>query len=228
MSAERCGPRAAPTALDMSTLVRHRARQRASPALIAALCLACAGSAVAAKPSSPSAEPLWQAFPLDAGKSTSTARPPAQHTSARPARSMPLDLPAPRVAPPAVVILFYAAIGIGAVCVARLALQHVRRRRSRAPVTCEISWAPGGHGGAFRATAFDTEDKPRLVAESRRFERQPPPLPDEDAASRDAYVELVRNLVSEGWEPYERGREWWALSLRRNPPAPPRAGAIRG
>jgi hypothetical protein len=43
-------------------------------------------------------------------------------------------------------------------------------------------------------------------------------LPDEGARSHDAYAELVRNLVSHGWEPYQRGPHWWALSLRPSRP----------
>jgi hypothetical protein len=107
----------------------------------------------------------------------------------------------------AVVIVFYAVIAGLVVCVAQLARRHVRRHRPRDPVTSEISWSQGGHGGAFRATVFAAGDKPRLVAESRPLEGPQPVLPDEGARSHDAYAELVRNLVSHGWEPFDRGRD---------------------
>ena len=102
------------------------------------------------------------------------------------------------------------------------------RRRARTPVTCEISWSPGERDGAFRATAMVTNDEPRVVAESRRFQRRPPDTPDEDAASQAAYAELVRELVSDGWEPYDHGRDWWATRLRRVPSDESHSGSRRG
>ena len=63
------------------------------------------------------------------------------------------------------------------------------------------------------------------MAESRRFERRPPDAPDEDAASKAAYAELLRDLVADGWQPYERGRDWWAMRLRRTASAEPRPPA---
>lgn len=211
----------------MSASLPPFAWQRVAPALVAALCVACAGSAVAADRPRPSAEPLWKAYPLDTAKPTSAAHPPAQRATTTTMPLVRLDPPAPAVAPLAVVIVFYAVIVGLVVCVAGLARQCVRRRRSREPVTCEISWSRGGHGGAFRATVFAAGDKPRLVAESRPLEGQPPVLPDEGARSHDAYAELVGNLVSQGWEPFDRGRDWWAVRLRRIPSAGPPSGALR-
>ena len=207
----------------MSASLPPFAWQRVAPAL----CVACAGSAVAADRPRPSAEPLWKAYPLDTAKPTSAAHPPAQRATTTTTPLMRLDPPAPAVAPLAVVIVFYAVIAGLVVCVAQLARRHVRRRRPRDPVTCEISWSQGDHGGVFRATVFAAGDKPRLVAESRPLEGRPPVLPDEGARSHDACAELVRNLVSQGWEPYQRGPHWWALSLRRGPSAGPPNGALR-
>ena len=127
------------------------------------------------------------------------------------------------LAPLAVIVFDVVIVGL-VVSVAGLALRCVRRPRSRESVTCEISWSPGGHGGAFRATVFAAGDKPRLVAESRPLEGRPPVLPDAAARSYDAYA----RLVSQGWEPFDRGRDWWAVRLRRIPSAGPPSGALRG
>ena len=202
----------------MSASLPPFAWQRVAPAL----CVACAGSAVAAGRSRPSAEPLWKAYPLDTAKPTSAAHPPAQRATTTTTPLVRLDPPAPAVAPLAVVIVFYAVIGGLVVCVAQLARRHVRRRRPRDPVTCEISWSQGGHGGVFRATVFAAGDKPRLVAESRPLEGRPV-LPEEGARSYAAYA----SLVSQGWEPYQRGPHWWAPSPRGIPSAGPPNGALR-
>jgi hypothetical protein len=53
------------------------------------------------------------------------------------------------------------------------------------------------------------------VAQSHRFKRHSPEPPAYDAASLAAYDELLRNLYADGWLPYERGREWWEMRLRR-------------
>ena len=126
--------------------------------------------------------------------------------------------------PLAVSIAFYLALAIlSAVGVGAATVYVVRRRRK--PVTCEISWSPGGRGGAFRATVIAAGDKPRLVAESRPFEGRPPELPEEDAPRRRP--RQCQDLVSEGWEPYDRGRDWWAMRLRRGPSAGPRQRGAR-
>ena len=176
----------------MSASVPPFAWQRVAPALVAGLCVACAGSAVAADRPRPSAEPLWKAYPLDTRKPTSAAHPPAQRATTTTTPLVRLGPPAPL----AVVIVFYAVIVGLVVSVAGLALRWLRRRRSLEPVTCEISWSQGGHGGAFRATVLAAGDQPRLVGESRPLEGRAPVLPDEGARSYDAYVELVGNLVS--------------------------------
>ena len=202
----------------MSASLPPFAWQRVAPAL----CVACAGSAVAAGRSRPSAEPLWKGYPLDTREPTSAAHPPAQRATTTTTPLVRLDPPAPAVAPLAVVTVFYAVIAGLVVCVAQLARRHVRRRRPRDPVTCEISWSQGGHGGVFRATVFAAGDKPRLVAESRPLEGRPV-VPDEGARSYAAYA----SLVSQGREPFDRGRDWWTVRLRRSPSAGPPNGALR-
>jgi len=183
---------------------------------------------VAADRPRPSAEPLWKAYPLDRGKPTSAAHPPAQRATTTTMPLVRLDPPARRLAPLAVVIVFYAVLVGLVVRVAGPALRCVRLRRSREPVTCEMSWSQGGRGGGVRATMLAAGDEPRLVAESRPLEGRPPVLPDEGARSYDAYAELVRNLVSQGREPFDRGRDWCAVRPRRIPSAGPPSGALRG
>ncbi len=111
-------------------------------------------------------------------------------------------------------MLLYAGIGAIVVCAGVAVGRQLRRRRASQPVTCEITWSPDERGGAFTAILSGAGDVPRMVAESRRFTRQPSTLPAENATTHDAYAELVEHLVSVGWEPYEHGPHWWDLSLR--------------
>jgi hypothetical protein len=53
------------------------------------------------------------------------------------------------------------------------------------------------------------------VARSGRFDRATAEPPEYDAASHAAYDQLLSDLYADGWLPYERGREWWAMRLRR-------------
>jgi hypothetical protein len=211
----------------MSASLPPFAWQRVAPELVAALCVACAGSAVAADRPRASAEPLWKGYPLDTGEPTNAAHPAGAARDHHDDATRAAGSPRAGLAPLAVVIVFDAVIVGLVVSVAGLARRCVRRPRSRESATCEISWSQGGHGRAFRATVFAAGDKPRLVAESRPLEGRPPVLPDEGARSHDAYAELVRNLVSQGWEPFDRGRDWGAVRLRRIPSAGPPSGALR-
>jgi hypothetical protein len=204
----------------MSASLPPFAWQRVAPALR----VACAGSAVAAGRPRPSAEPLWKVYPLDTGEPTSAGHPAGATGGHHDDATRAAGSPRAGLAPLAVVTVFYAVIVGLVVSVAGLALRYVRRRRLRESVTCEISWSEGGHGGAFRATVLAGGDKPRLVAESRPLEGRPPVLPDEGARSYDAYA----SLVSQGLEPFDRGRDWRAVRLRRIPSAGPPSGVLRG
>lgn len=186
---------------------------------MAALLLAGSASAPGADGTRPTPDPLWKAFPLQTGRPTDAQSVQAPKLFAAPAQPPEAQAPAAAQGPSATVtIVFFGAVVVLIVCLA-LAARRALRRRARRPVTCEISWSPGERDGAFRATATATGDEPRVVAESRRFTRRPPDAPDEDAASKAAYAELVRDLVSDGWEPYDHGRDWWATRLRRTPSA---------
>jgi hypothetical protein len=191
--------------------------------------LICAGAVGAADASQPSGKPLWDAYPLDTGSDTPAPASSAPATTT----TAPQAAPLPRLHGDAggtsivVQIAFFGCLGAVLLMAATATALRVARRR-RAGVTCEIWWSPADEGGAFWATALERGDAPRLVAASRRFERSQPGAPDEDVASRQAYAELVRKLVSEGWEPYERGTAWWEMRLRRTEGSSTPREAIHG
>jgi hypothetical protein len=122
------GRGAAWTAVDMTASIACSTWQPAVPAVIAAVVLACAGSA-GADASAPTPGPLWKAYPLDTGRSTSTTRLQTQPAITKPTPSIRLDS-RHQVTPLGILILFYAALGGMVLCLAGLARQHVRRRRA--------------------------------------------------------------------------------------------------
>jgi hypothetical protein len=191
--------------------------------------LICAGAVGAADASQPSGKPLWDAYPLDTGSDTPAPASSAPATTT----TTPQATPLPRLHGDAggtsivVQIAFFGCLGAVLLMAATATGLRVARRR-RAQVTCEIWWSTAAEGGAFCATALERGDAPHLVAASRRFERSQPGAPDEDVASRQAYAELVRKLVSEGWEPYERGTAWWEMRLRRTEGSSTPREAIHG
>jgi len=195
-------------------------RWRCVLALVALACLL--GPSATALAQQPDPAPLWKAYPL------SPQKPSASTAGERPTGA-PLRVPAPTRTidarasgeptsgggtPVAVAVAFYGALaGLCAIAVGALTMRVLRRRAQ--PVICEISWSPGDDGDAFRATAQRDGEEEWIVAQSRRFERRTPDPPAYDDASHAAYDELLRNLYADGWLPYERGREWWAMRLRR-------------
>jgi hypothetical protein len=217
-------------ALAVLACVLHIRWQRCAPPLMAAFVLACAAVAPAAGPQ-PNADPLWKAYPLDTNSPApatttspaTTASPAAPVVTQRPAMSAPapaadarLDRHASRP-PRAITIVFFGSLAAALLLVGVALIRRRRRPRVKGPVTCEITWLPASEGGAFSATTWTNGDVPDVVAASRRFERRTPGPPDQDQASRQAYAELVRVLMAEGWEPYGRGRAWWEMRLRRAP-----------
>lgn len=194
------------------------------PAVVSLVCLVA--PPVTALAQQPDPAPLWKAYPLTPGESTRTT--PAEHPNGAPlvvdesprtgTPTSAGNVPPARV-PLAVAVGFYMTLaGLSALLVGALTL-HVLRRRAARPVTCEISWSPDEEGDAFRATAQRDGEEQWVVAQSRRFERRSPDPPSYDATSHAAYDELLRNLYADGWLPYERGREWWAMRLRRTEPS---------
>lgn len=212
----------------MSVSGPHPSWQRYALPLIAGV-LICAGAVGAADASQPSGKPLWDAYPLDAGSDTpaSASSAPATTTPTPQAAPLPRQHGDARGTSIVVQIAFFGCLGAVLLMAATATGRRVVRRR-RALATCEIWWSPADEGGAFWATALERGDAPRLVAASRRFERSQPGAPDEDVASRQAYAELVRKLVSEGWEPYERGTAWWEMRLRRTEGSSAPREAIHG
>jgi hypothetical protein len=211
----------------MSVSGPHPSWQRYALPLITGM-LICAGAVSAADASQPSGKPLWDAYPLDTGSDTPApaSRPPTTTTTPQEAPLSQLHGDAGGTSI-VVQIAFFGCVGaVLLMAITATGLRVARRRRAQA--TCEICWSPAAEGGAFWATALERGDAPRLVAASRRFERSQPGAPDEDVASRLAYAELVRKLVSEGWEPYERGTAWWEMRLRRTEGSSTAREAIHG
>jgi hypothetical protein len=212
----------------MTVCVPHSSWQRYVLPLIAGT-LICAGAARAADSSQPSGKPLWNAYPLDtASRTTTPASRPATTTTAR-SQAAPLPQLHSDAGRPSTAfqMAFFGCLGAALLVVGTAIVLRVGRRR-RARATCEIWWAPLAEGGAFCATALERGATPRLLAASQRFERSQPGAPGEDWASRQAYAELVRQLVSDGWEPYERGAAWWEMRLRRSAGSSTPREAIHG
>jgi hypothetical protein len=210
----------------MSMPVPRSASPKSVFALAAVLCLMAAAAAptTAALAQTPDPAPLWKAYPLTPGKATGAK--PAEHPNGaplivdetRPPRADANSGAAARTAVPlGVAIAFYFALGILSAIGVGAATLYVVRRRAQ-PVTCEISWSPGEQGAAFLATAQRGGQEEWVVARSGRFDRSAAEPPEYDTASH-AYDQLLSDLYADGWLPYERGREWWAMRLRR-PNAP--------
>jgi hypothetical protein len=211
----------------MSVSGPHPSWQRYALPLIAGM-LICAGAVSAADASQPSGKPLWDTYPLDTGSDTPAPASRSPTTTTTPQGSPHPQLPGDARGTSIVAqIAFFGCVGAVLLMAVTATWLRVARRR-RAQATCEIWWSPAAEGGAFWATALERGDAPRLVAASRRFERSQPGAPDEDVASRQAYAELVRKLVSEGWEPYGRGTAWWEMRLRRTEGSSTPREAIHG
>jgi hypothetical protein len=209
-------------------------------ALVASLCLMASAMPAAALAQAPDPGPLWKAYPLSPGKSGSGSAKPAERPNGDPlsidqSPSRPAGAPASTQAdrptltsvPLAVSIAFYVALAmLSALAVGSATLWFVRRRAR--PVVCEITWSPDEEGDAFLATAQREGEGEWVVARSGRFDRATDAPPEYDAASHAAYDQLLNELYADGWQPYERGREWWEMRLRRSEtsdaPTPSRDG----
>jgi hypothetical protein len=187
----------------------------------------------------PNAGPLWKAYPLDTAPPTTatttapvtptgTQRPatsPERPTAISPGALDPLHAGGSSMA---VTIIFFGSLAAAFLLMTGTLVRRARRRRAARRAMCEITWSPAAEGGAFRATTWETGDAPHVVAASPCFERRTPGPPDEDLASRQAYTELVRRLMAEGWEPYGRGHAWWEMRLRRSERSGTPGEAIHG
>ena len=201
--------------------VPHSATPTSGFALAAVLCLlAAAAPTTAALAQGPDPAPLWKAYPLAPGETTG-AKPAERPNGAPlivdqppPARTnQTLDAPTGVKVPVGVAIAFYFALGMLSAIGVGAATLHLMRRRAR-PVICEITWSPGEQDAAFLATARRGRQEEWVVARSGRFDRSTAEPPAYDAASH-AYDQLLSDLYADGWLPYERGREWWEMRLRR-------------
>jgi hypothetical protein len=203
-------------------------------ALAAVLCLMAATAPTpAALAQEPDPGPLWKAYPLAPGKTTGAK--PAERPNGAPLvvdgtkrtpTSADASGPGPVGVPMGVAIAFYLSLGILSAVGVGMATRYVMRRRAQ-PVICEISWSPGEQGAAFLATAQRGGQEEWVIARSGRLERSTAEPPEYDAASH-AYDQLLNDLYADGWLPYERGREWWEMRLRRatarDTPTPARDG----
>jgi hypothetical protein len=190
----------------------HSCWQRYALALVAATGLTLAATAAAAaEGSKPTAGPLWEAYPLDNGSTAATQPATSREPGAAPRPELHAES---GNASAELQIAFLGCLAVALLAIARTAV--VRRRRRPEGPTCEIWWFAAKEGGAFCATALERGGAARLIAASPRFERRQPGPPDQDRASRQAYTQLVRELMSNGWEPYERGNAWWETRLRRH------------
>jgi hypothetical protein len=80
----------------------------------------------------------------------------------------------------------------------------------RSDWTCTITWHSGMRGASFRAMAFGPEVRGREIARSVKVDWPPivppPAEPDIVQAARG----LARSLVAAGWQPAERGPDWYS------------------
>jgi hypothetical protein len=200
--------------------------------LVASLCMLVGAGSAAALAQEPDPGPLWKAYPLNPGKSgaggaKSTERPngaPLSLDQTPPPRGgagvrTKTDRATLTNVPLAVSIAFYVALAmLSALAAGSATLWFVRRRAAR-PIVCKITWSPDEEGDAFLATAQREGEGEWVVARSGRFDRAADELPEYDAASHAAYDQLLNELYADGWQPYERGRQWWEMRLRRNGPS---------
>ena len=208
----------------MTALGPHSCWQRYALALLAATSLTLAAAAAsAAETSKPTASPLWDAYPLDNGSTATTPSSTSGDPQPAPRPEVDGDSGSGSIE---LQIAFLGCLGVALLAIAGTAVVRTRRRPDGP--TCEIWWFAAKEGGAFCATALERGDAPRLVAASPRFDRRQPGPPDEDWAARQAYAQLVRELMSNGWEPYERGNAWWEMRLRRADGASVQRDAVHG
>ena len=201
-------------------------------ALAAVLCaMVAAAPTSAALAQAPDPDPLWKAFPLTPGRTTGAKHaerpngaPLVVEGTRRTRTSADASAPVRTGVPLGVAIAFYLSLGILSAAGVAAATRYVVRRRAQ-PVICEISWSPGEQGAAFLATAQQRGQDEWVVARSGRFDRSTAEPPQYDAAAH-AYDQLLNDLYADGWLPYERGREWWEMRLRR-PAAPDTATPAR-
>lgn len=209
-------------------------------AVAASLCLMAGAAPMAALAQAPDPGPLWKAYPLSPGKPGAGRATPAERPNEDPLSigqrppsragapaSTKADRAVLRSVPLAVSIAFYAALAmLSALAVGSATLWFVRRRAR--PVVCQITWSPDEEGDAFLATAQREGEEEWVVARSGRFDRASDEPPEYDAASHAAYDQLLNELFADGWQPYERGRQWWEMRLRRSEtsdaPTPSRDG----
>jgi hypothetical protein len=76
--------------------------------------------------------------------------------------------------------------------------------------TCEIIWSSSAGGAVLRAIAAEPQDRPHVIAQSRRFSWPAPGPPPETRVARSAHAELMLRLQGAGWQPCGHGNGWYA------------------
>ena len=217
----------------MTVHVPHLPRPGSVLATTALTCALCAAPTTAALGAAARSHPALEGLSAEAGHVDRARSPPSarsarrcpprrRRTRARRSRGV---LPHPG-APLAVAVVSYVALGFLAV---------VGRRRGDAaracvvgarPVTCEISLVAGraaamrsSHRAARRRRGAGRGANRGASNAGRRSRR------DDDAASHEAYDELLRELYADGWQPYERGRDGGRCACARRRPRSADAGA---
>jgi hypothetical protein len=179
--------------------------------------LLCAASRRPRLAQQPDPEPLWKAYPLAPRTSTNAAPSSAPQRCAQRAAltcgAYAWTAPLGRRRPLAVAVVAYGALAFLAFVVIGATARHIaapqggtghvrdqlgpRRRGRRLPRR-----AAGRRRGTRRGAVSGASSAARLSPRTTI------------AASHEAYEQLLRALYAEGWQPYERGRQWWEMRLR--------------
>ena len=177
----------------------------------------------------PSAEELWEAYPLHP-RPTPHAASPVRASAPRPAERP--AAPARRTVPAALLGLLGVVIAAGL-----LALPELRRRRSRPPPPAlepardpvasppdphrpwiaTIEWRAAGAQPRFCVCARGERGDGRTVLASSAPLNWPPDAPASVQALTEAANQLEAALLAAGWKPLPPGREWYAKRFSWRP-----------
>lgn len=81
---------------------------------------------------------------------------------------------------------------------------------TRSDWTCAITWRSGMRGASFRAMAFGPGVRGREIARSVKVDWPPIVPPPAEPELVQAARSLARSLVAAGWEPADRGPDWYS------------------
>jgi hypothetical protein len=81
---------------------------------------------------------------------------------------------------------------------------------TRSDWTCAITWHSGMRGASFRAMAFGPGVPGREIARSVKVDWPPIVPPPAEPDIVQAARSLARSLVAAGWQPADRGPDWYS------------------